>query len=96
MEPEEFVAEDVSASNKESRPQPRKPAVKEEASKTHAQAHREELKKKYPNGLGYQLAPYDSNNETERHLDLAHMVGGDVKPQKANFFLCATCNLVVC
>ena len=93
-----FDAEDVSAGNKEGRPPPKKPAANTSKPKpqaaTRAQKDREELEKKFPNGLGYQLAPFDSNNSHTSHLDLGDLAEGEIDSEKAQFFVCSICSMI--
>lgn len=54
------------------------------------------LKMRHPNGLKYRLEPFQEKVGDENRLDLAHMIEGDEeKREKANFFACAICTMVV-
>jgi len=54
-----------------------------------------EVKAKYPDGLKYKLEPYNPLEGDENRLDIAHLVGDKEAKEKANFFVCAICTMVV-
>lgn len=54
------------------------------------------LKKQYPDGLKYKLEPYVALEADEKRLDGADLVEEDkAAREKANYFTCAICTMVV-
>lgn len=56
----------------------------------------ESLKAKYPDGLKYKVEPHRAKEGDEKRLDLTDLVEGDkAAREKANYFACAICTMVV-
>lgn len=56
----------------------------------------DDLKSKYPNGLGYRLEEYQEKVGDENRLDIMNMIQQDKeKRERANFFACVICTMVV-
>ena len=53
------------------------------------------MKAKYPDGLPYKLQPYCELEGDENRLDLANLQADQEAKEKANFFACAICTMVV-
>lgn len=54
------------------------------------------MKAKYPNGLKYKPQPFSAPEGDEVRLDLADLVAADKEAkEKANFFACAICTMIV-
>ena len=55
----------------------------------------DELRKEYPAGLKYQLAPFDSSvDDTGDHLVTEDVIGDDATKKKADFFICPICSMI--
>lgn len=74
----------------------REPQPAQEVNDDPVAAKQEELRRQYPGGLKYQLAPFDPQHgdDTGGHLRVEDIDGDDDMKQKAQFFICPICSMI--